>query len=167
VTDRLEDLPPGAFSLVTLDHVFEHLANPVEVLDGVRRFLAPQGRLYVEVPNARSLRARLALPLLTRRFRVDERYRAYPIHLIYYSDRTLRGMLGKAGWVVEKTFTSGIGLNEFLVSPDTPQEQTTRPGDSRRVAAPPKRRLRHLLRDAFLGLGAGENLSAIAYPVRS
>jgi SAM-dependent methyltransferase len=167
VTDKLEDLSPGDFGLVTLHHVFEHLPNPTKVLDGVRRLLARDGRLYIEVPNARSLRARLAIPFLSRRFRIDERYRAYPIHLMYYSDRTLRAMLGKAGWTVEMTFTIGLGLGEFFIYPESTHKGTTRAGETGRVLPPPKRRLRYILRDAFLSLGIGENLAAIAYPNRS
>ena len=167
VTDKLENLSPAEFGLVTLHHVFEHLANPTEVLDGVRHFLAREGRLYIEVPNVRSMRARLAIPFLSRRFQIDERYRAYPIHLVYYSDRTLREMLGKVGWTVEATFTIGLGLDEFFIRRETSHKQTTRPGKSNSVLPPPKRRLRHKLRDAFLTLGIGENLAAIAYPNQS
>jgi SAM-dependent methyltransferase len=167
VTDKLDDLPSDAFGLVSLHHVFEHLANPIETLGAIRRFLAHEGRLYIEVPNARSLRARMASPLLTRRFRVDERYRAYPIHLMYYSDRTLRRMLEKAGWTVEATFTIGMGLDEFLIRPETSYEQTARRRESDNSGVPRNRRLRHKLRDAFLGLGMGENLGVIAYPKRS
>jgi 2-polyprenyl-3-methyl-5-hydroxy-6-metoxy-1,4-benzoquinol methylase len=166
VTDSLEDLPTGEFSLITLHHVFEHLANPVEVLDGARRLLAPGGRLFVEVPNAHSLRARLAAPFLSRRFRVDERYRAYPIHLLYYSDSTLRSMFAKAGWKIEKTFTVGLGLDEYLVREKRLPKQTTGSAQLGPVQQPQKRRLRHLLRDTFLGLGLGENLAAIAHPER-
>ena len=164
VTDSLEDLPGGEFGLVTMCHVFEHLAHPKEVLEGVRRFLAPEGRLFIEVPNARSLRARLAIPFLSRRFRIDERFRAYPIHLMYYSEQTLREMLGRAGWTVEKTFTIGVGLEEFFVQLESSHAETGRERSEPEVVRTRKRRLRHLLRDAFLNAGLGENLAVIAYP---
>jgi|GEM_PF-2514477 len=169
VTDQLHELPSGAFGLVTLHHVFEHLHNPVEVLDGIRTLLAPQGRLFIEVPNGRSLRARLAFPFLSRCCSADERYRAYPIHLMYYSERTLRNMLEKAQWKVEKTFTIGLGLDEFFTecetsAPSTTPNQANRPGNAQQIATEPKRRWRHALRDAFLGCGFGENVAAIAYP---
>ena len=166
VTDKLEDLPSGEFGLVTMLHVFEHLANPFEVLEGARRLLAKKGRLYIEVPNAKSLRARMAFPFLSRRFQVDERHRAFPIHLMYYSDRTLRRMLEKAGWTVEATFTHGIGLDEFFISPETSGNgpETTGNGieKSGSISRPPTRRIRHKLRDAFLSLGIGENVAVIA-----
>jgi SAM-dependent methyltransferase len=60
VTDKLEELPSSAFGLITLHHVFEHLADPRRVLAEIRRLLAPEGLLFVDVPNAASLRARLA-----------------------------------------------------------------------------------------------------------
>lgn len=133
VTDMWEDLSQGAYGLVTMLHVFEHLADPIEVLSRIRPFLAPQGRLLIEVPNAESLRARLAIPFLSRRFQIDERHRAFPIHLMYYSDRTLRRMLAQAGWTTETTFTSGMGLDEFFIRTENPQTPTPRTRQSDRT----------------------------------
>jgi SAM-dependent methyltransferase len=161
VTDDLEELPTRYFGLITLNHVFEHLADPVETLSRIHRLLAPDGRLFIEVPNVRSLRARLALPALTQRLAVDERHRAFPIHLMYYCDRTLRRMLAGVGWTVEKTFTLGLGLDELFLRPEASEVLTTGMGNHP-APAPPRRRWRHLLRDAFLALGLGENLAAIA-----
>jgi SAM-dependent methyltransferase len=163
-TDRLEELPAESFDLVTLHHVFEHLADPTEVLDGIRTLLAPQGRVYVEVPNANSLRACLSNPILTRWFSVDERYRAYPIHLFYYTDQTIRQAFKKAGWEVETTFTVGLGLDEYIVRRQTLKEPSPRIGKPGSGSPSAQRRLRHSLRDSFLRLGLGENLAVIAYP---
>jgi len=164
VTDRLADLPAHGFSVVTLHHVFEHLPNPTEVLKGIQPLLAKNGRLFIEVPNVRSLRARLAWPLLSRRMSIDERHRAFPIHLMYYSASTLRRVLEHAGWAVETTFTVGLGLDEYFIRPASGE----RPGvaASRGAAAPgqTRRRLRHVLRDAFLRIGLGENIAVIATP---
>ena len=164
VTDRLADLSTGEFGLVTLHHVFEHLSAPTEVLQGLRRLLAPGGRLFIEVPNCRSLRAQLSHPVLSRSFRFDERYRAYPIHLFYYSEHTLRAALEKAGWAVERTFTVGMGLDQLVVrkSPQTPAP--VRSGGSQTARRSPRRRIRHSLRDAFLNLKLGEGLAVIARP---
>lgn len=175
VTSDPEGIPPGKFGLVTLNHVLEHLEHPVEVLRGLRRVLNPAGRLYVEVPNAHSLRALLAHPRLTRRFGVDERYRAFPIHLMYYSARTLRRVVTAAGWEVESSATLGLGLDEFFVdaSAEASSDRACGDADAARTHGHPaasapdgSKRVRHLLRDAFLGLGAGENLAVIARPRR-
>jgi SAM-dependent methyltransferase len=41
----------GNFDLISLNKVLEHLENPSEVLDSVGRLLAPNGIVYVEVPD--------------------------------------------------------------------------------------------------------------------
>lgn len=47
----------GSFQLLVCAHVLEHLHHPGRVLDEMRRLLAVDGRLYVELPSERSLRA--------------------------------------------------------------------------------------------------------------
>lgn len=161
VTDSLDSLPDSHFQLITLHHVFEHLTDPVGVLGSLKRLLAPTGRLFIEVPNVNSLRARLALPILSQRFGFDERYRAFPIHLAYYSESTLGLVLARAGWVVRDSFTVGMGLDECFRSslhePPQPVAQAV-------TQAGKLRRLRHLARDGFLALGLGENLATVAQP---
>lgn len=174
VTDRIEELELSSYGLVTFHHVFEHLEHPREVLETVRRVLAPEGRLFIEVPNQDSLRAQLALPILSRNTRVDERFRAYPIHLAYYNARTLGQVLAKHGWQVDATFTVGMGLDEYLIR-EHGTHQDGEPaavaahasGGPQEAAAPPvpSRRFRHRIRDAYLGQGFGENLAVVARPV--
>jgi len=168
MVERPEELPDARFGLVTFHHVFEHLEAPGAVLDTVRRVLAPGGRLFIEVPNAAALRARLALPWLTRRFAIDERYRAFPIHLAYYSRATLTRVLAAAGWEVEHSFTVGMGLDEYFVEPGR-EAGAIAPAAAAPAAPAPvragRRKLRHRVRDAFLGLGLGENLAVLARPV--
>jgi SAM-dependent methyltransferase len=164
VASELGMLRDGAFGVLTMHHVLEHLADPAGALYEARRLLAPGGRLYVEVPNARSLRARMAVPFLSRACGVDERYRAFPIHLVYYTAGTLRAMLKKSGWSVESAFTSGLGLDELRIRTDS----TAQPPRLSPVAGPGRpagvRLIRRRLRDAFLNLGLGENLALIARP---
>ena len=42
---------PDRFDLIRLNHVLEHLNDPVRYLGEVARWLAPGGLIYVEVPN--------------------------------------------------------------------------------------------------------------------
>lgn len=49
----------GTFSVVLLSHVLEHLANPTAVFDEIRRVLAPDGIVIIDVPNMDGLQARL------------------------------------------------------------------------------------------------------------
>ena len=80
----------------------------------MKRILALEGRVFIEVPDRRSLRARPALPARSRRLRVDERFRAYPIHLPCYNVRTLPWVLAAhCGWTVEASLTLGMSLDEY------------------------------------------------------
>lgn len=49
-----EDLPK--FDLMVISHTLEHLIDPAGVLDGLRRHLAPNGILFVDVPFQDHLR---------------------------------------------------------------------------------------------------------------
>lgn len=41
----------GIFDLITLNHVFEHFADPLDALTCFKHWLAPAGQLFIEVPN--------------------------------------------------------------------------------------------------------------------
>tara|TARA_Y100001970_G_C14173925_1_gene825806 strand:+ start:104 stop:1000 length:897 start_codon:yes stop_codon:yes gene_type:complete len=43
------------YSLIILRHVLEHTVDPIKILRGVKKMLAPGGLVYVEVPNLYSL----------------------------------------------------------------------------------------------------------------
>jgi SAM-dependent methyltransferase len=45
------------FSLITLHHVFEHLANPLETLCHTRQLLAPGGQILIRIPLSDSFAA--------------------------------------------------------------------------------------------------------------
>jgi SAM-dependent methyltransferase len=164
IVGRLEELQPGEFHVITLNHVFEHLANHGATLNTLRDLLAPGGHVYLEVPNARSLRARLSFPLLSQRFGFDERYRAFPIHLTYFDGWTLPRLLERYDFQVEVVATNGFGFDELLVRP----ERMRRNAPAARIGTPrPLRGLLHrLARGIILDRGLGENLGVICCPRR-
>ena len=51
IAPDLFDAGGGGFDLIRLNHVLEHLNDPVKYLAMVRAWLAPGGVVYVEVPN--------------------------------------------------------------------------------------------------------------------
>jgi SAM-dependent methyltransferase len=165
VTDDPAALARRRFDVIFLSHVFEHVADHREVLGRLGGLLAPGGHLCLEVPNARSLRAVLSLPVLSRHLRFDERYRAFPIHLSYFSERTLPRLLVAHGFVVTGLTTIGLGVEELVVRDEPP-----RAAAHSALAADPARRRRsragRLVRDGFkrvfFGLGLGENLVVVA-----
>jgi SAM-dependent methyltransferase len=52
-------IPEGAFDLITMFHVIEHVASPREVVQRLFEYLKPGGVLAMETPNIDSLDARL------------------------------------------------------------------------------------------------------------
>jgi SAM-dependent methyltransferase len=53
------NLPPKYFDLVILNHTLEHMNNPTAILKKVKLVLRPKGILYVDVPNAGGLSAKI------------------------------------------------------------------------------------------------------------
>lgn len=74
--------PNGHFHAITLNHVLEHVLDPIELLKECRRVLRPGGKLVVATPNIRSLGAHV----------FGEYWRGFevPRHLFLFSTRALR-----------------------------------------------------------------------------
>jgi 2-polyprenyl-3-methyl-5-hydroxy-6-metoxy-1,4-benzoquinol methylase len=51
---------PASLNLVTLNHVLEHLADPWDALRRIHGWLAPDGLLFLEVPNLSGVRKQAA-----------------------------------------------------------------------------------------------------------
>jgi 2-polyprenyl-3-methyl-5-hydroxy-6-metoxy-1,4-benzoquinol methylase len=57
----LADLAP--FDLVIMSHVFEHIADPRSLMNGIKPMLAPGGLVYIEVPGLQSISMSYGDPL--------------------------------------------------------------------------------------------------------
>jgi SAM-dependent methyltransferase len=165
VTSDLDSLPDRAFDAVLMHHVLEHLTDAPRTLRRLAGLLAPHGRIFVEVPNARSLRARLSAPALSRHAGLDERYRAFPIHLLYFSPPALRVLLERAGYEVEVLTSHGFGLDELLYKPATVDDAYASAPLAKSwhaaratLLGPVKARVKHALYSRLLG----ESLFAVA-----
>lgn len=53
--------PARTFDLIVMGHVLEHVADPVSLLRRARGWLAPGGRIFAAVPNARSIHRQAAV----------------------------------------------------------------------------------------------------------
>lgn len=53
--------PERMFDNVVLGHVLEHVIDPVAILEAVRTWMTPSGRLLAAVPNAHSIHRQLAV----------------------------------------------------------------------------------------------------------
>jgi SAM-dependent methyltransferase len=168
-TGQFSDLEPAGFDVVILNHVFEHIEDPVGLLRSLRTLLGPQGMLFIEVPNVRSARARLSLPILSRRCNFDERHRAFPIHLWYFSPTTLTRLVRSAGFEPVLVTTTGMGLEELRRS-ETREEcapATNSPAQRAADGPRPKSRLqpaKEVIKRIFYGWGLGENVLLAARP---
>jgi 2-polyprenyl-3-methyl-5-hydroxy-6-metoxy-1,4-benzoquinol methylase len=156
------ELEPASFDAIVLHHVFEHVPDPRRTLHELSRLLAPGGMLFLEVPNAGSLRAQLAMPSLTRRLRLDERYRAFPIHLWYFRPSTLGRLLGATGYHVKALETYGIGLDELIFHEGWSSQDRADRVIARRRMLPNS--LRSLTKRWLYRAALGENLLAVARP---
>lgn len=164
VVQDLKQLKRASFDVIFLNHVFEHIAEQQDVLWECHRLLATGGKLFIVVPNVAGLRARLSTALLSRYFDVDERHRAFPIHLFYFSPSTLTSTLQKAGFHVTAVETFGLGVEELFLSR---QRNSARNVPRHPLPQPPSKRsrFRQIAKKAFFGAKLGENLLAVAQPL--
>jgi len=88
---RAAEWRSNPFDLIVMVHVFEHMPDPVALLDDLRSIMSPGGRLFLEVPNIR------------RPFSDERKWQHYcdPGHLFYYSENSLSRVLNRGGWSVE------------------------------------------------------------------
>jgi SAM-dependent methyltransferase/Flp pilus assembly protein TadD len=93
--------PDGAFDVVTMQHVLEHVVDPLRLLRAARRLLRPGGLLWLAVPNfggflASTLGARWG-------------WVTYPNHLVYFTPQTLGLALERAGFRVTRLLSQTAG----------------------------------------------------------
>ena len=84
------ELPAGAYRLIVMNQLIEHLGDPLAALEKLRTLLVPGGHAFLETPNLASPNARLA----------PRRYWGgyhYPRHLHLFSPATMRAALARAG----------------------------------------------------------------------
>ena len=101
--------PDGLFDVIVMGFVLEHVDSPSLILESYRKFLKPNGKLYVTVPNAKSLNRRLGLELGL----IDDIYslNANDIaqgHQRQYSREILKETVEKAGYII--SYEEGIYL---------------------------------------------------------
>lgn len=70
-------LPPHSFDVITMWAVLEHVHDPIDTLTRTAKLLAPGGRVFVLVPNFRSIPAQFM------------RHDDVPRHLLMFTPRTL------------------------------------------------------------------------------
>lgn len=85
--DYLKEKNNEKFDCIILHHVFEHFGDPLGKLEQLKNLLAPQGVLYIEVPNVTDFKKP-----------ISQFFDA--LHLYNYSPETLEAMLKKGGYKI-------------------------------------------------------------------
>ena len=79
------DIPDESLDVITVNHVLEHLDNPIEMLSVCRKLLKKGGLLVIAIPNIDSLQASAGKSLW---FHLD-----VPHHLCHFSESGLKKLL--------------------------------------------------------------------------
>jgi 2-polyprenyl-3-methyl-5-hydroxy-6-metoxy-1,4-benzoquinol methylase len=95
------------FDAITCWHVLEHVESPQATIDWAKSLLAPQGVFQPTVPNVACLQAKL--------FGRHWMHLDVPRHRQHFTPATLRSMLEKAGFVIEKQTNVAIEYDWFGV----------------------------------------------------
>ncbi len=110
--DREIPLLEGPFDVIVYADVLEHLVDPLRVLYGLDRHLAPEGFVIVSVPNIAHLYIRLLL--LCGRFDYIDRGILDRTHLHFFTARSLSTFIADAGLVVERFTATPAPLYQVL-----------------------------------------------------
>lgn len=106
------DYPDSSFDCIRLEHVFEHLTNPVEVLAKCRRMLKPGGWLLINSPCKESWSVKLSFKHFS--------HLDLPRHLFHHTPHSAALILEAAGLEISRIKTYGVmaafgsTLNNYL-----------------------------------------------------
>ena len=87
-------LPEKRFDVITIYHTLEHLLDSLEALKHAFRWMKDDGLLVIRLPNLRSLDA----------WYYEDQWEGWkvPFHLYHFSPKTLKRVLGMAGFHVKQ-----------------------------------------------------------------
>ncbi len=108
-------VPSGRFEVIEAGFILEHVDDPAFVLNRLHQFLAPNGRIFIAVPNARSLHRLLGhmAGLLEDMYALSPSDLALG-HKRYFDLDTVSALVREAGFNIANT--EGILLKPFTTN---------------------------------------------------
>jgi 2-polyprenyl-3-methyl-5-hydroxy-6-metoxy-1,4-benzoquinol methylase len=103
--EEAEHYPQGEFDYIVAGEILEHLSNPGNALDAIRRNTKNNTKLIITVPNAYSFKGFVRA--------VGKHELIHPDHILHHSPYTLKALLERHGFSVESYFSfvnGGQGL---------------------------------------------------------
>lgn len=104
-------LPPNSFDAIIMNHVVEHLHNPIEVISKCYELITQNGKLVITTPNSNSLSHSY--------FKHNWRGLEPPRHLYLFNQKSLKNIAIKAGFndknIKIKSFSS-LGIYAVAAS---------------------------------------------------
>ena len=102
--------PEKSYDVVVLSNVLEHALDPVDMLNQVRRILAPEGRVLISCPNSESL-----WRTIFGRYWINWHV---PFHISHFSVNMLKKLLREAGFegVKIKVETPALWIAQSLLA---------------------------------------------------
>ncbi|MCP4465317.1 MAG: class I SAM-dependent methyltransferase [Halieaceae bacterium] len=103
-----EKVPPESVGIFFMNHVIEHVRNPLSLFEKIYRLLEPGGIVYGQTPNSDCLEARL----------FGDRWTQWhlPQHLVVFDMDTMRAHAEKAGLEVVELSSSPSGATQWAAS---------------------------------------------------
>ncbi len=98
----------AVFDVIVLIETIEHVIEPEKLIKEIYRVLRPGGLVYLSTPNFNAIN----------RYRLKEKYDViqYPLHLTYFTPRTLKRFFEQNGFKTQKISSSGISKTRYKTS---------------------------------------------------
>lgn len=115
------NLKANSFDYIRANHSFEHVPNPVEVMNEIYRILKPGGKLFIGVPNIDSIP-----------FRIFGKYWWHlgtPVHAYSYTIQTITDLITRSAFAIDRVhfnsnFASVLGSLQIYANRNNGKKST-------------------------------------------